>query len=120
MRDYDSKWWQLPYQRGSPKTETIRDYPAYPAYLNEYLSNQTIPVQAFNTVNAARDIIASVKAEKARDPLVDHYVIALSYGSDLLNEILLSEPALFKTAIFDGISVSRFKNVPDYRNASTH
>lgn len=96
---------QIPYQRGSPGTETIPEYPGYPANLEQYLSNQTIPIQAFNTLNIARDVIASIKGEQTRDPSVAHYAVGFSYGSQLLNQILLLEPALFKTAIFDGSMV---------------
>ena len=98
---------QIPSQRGSPHTQTIPDYPDDPQNLAQYLGNQSIPIQAFTTTNIARDIITSVKIEKANDPSVEHLAYGLSYGTYLLNRVLQIEPDLFKRAVSDGNLVSR-------------
>ena len=84
--------------------------------MTDYVNSQEIPIQAYTTKNTARDIIATVEAEKKKNPEAEHYVYALSYGVQLLNQILLQKPGLFQLVLQDGSSVSNLGLFPERYN----
>ena len=49
--------------------------------------------------------MASVEHEKGLTPTVPHYVHGVSYGNDVLNEMLIYKPDLFSRVLLDGACV---------------
>ena len=98
--------YQIPYARGSPHTDCPSNYEEYPNNLREYLSNQSIPLQAFTFSNIARDLISIVLDEKERNNTGSHYAMSLSFGTYVLGRVLQFQPGLFSRSIFDGSIVS--------------
>lgn len=96
---------QISYQRGSQHTKPIESYAGYPENFEAYLQNQSIPIQAYTSDNVLKDIITSVKLEKALHPSAKFYVYSISYGTYLLGRLLQLVPDLFSTNMFDGYIV---------------
>ncbi|MCJ1461859.1 hypothetical protein MMC07_000458 [Pseudocyphellaria aurata] len=95
---------QIPYERCNPHTTVVPDYPEYPSNFTKYIQSQDIPLEAYNTKNVALDLIGSVEYEKRLAPNVSHYVHAISYGNQPLNQMLLMKPDIFKLILQDGPS----------------
>lgn len=103
----------VPALRGTLWTDQISGWADFPANFSARMADSPLPWQAYSYTHTARDMLHTVRAAKLEFPNAAFHAAGFSFGTLMIQRLLVLDPSLFANVILDGPVTPQYTTSPN-------